>query len=375
MRLLVVSHPCVVAANQAVYLELRRAGWEVTIVVPRRWEHDYRSGRFGPDVLPGMEGTLLPLPVALVGRIQRHFYLARADVVLRDVRPDVVFIEEEPFSAAGLQWGRASTARGIPWGIHSDENLNRELPAPVVAARTYLLRRAAFVAARSPATRDLVARWGATGDVVVLPHAVPEWPVPATVREHFTVGYAGRLVPEKGVADLVAAVRRMRSPARLVLFGDGPERDSLARGGPGANAGANAGVNAGANGPEVRVVSDMPHERMNEAFAQMDVLVLPSRSTPTWTEQFGRVLVEALWCGVPVVGSDSGAIPWVVDSTGGGRIFPEGDVDALAGVLDELAGDPVLRATLARKGRASVEERFGVRAVSSRLADALSAAR
>ena len=373
MRLLVVSHPCVVAANQAVYLELRRGGVGGHHRRPRRWEHDYRSGRFGPDVLPGMEGTLPPRRWRWWAG-STHFYLARADVVLAYVRPDVVFIEEEPFSAAGLQWGRASTARGIPWGIHSDENLNRELPAPVVAARTYLLRRAAFVAARSPATRDLVARWGATGDVVVLPHAVPEWPVPATVHEHFTVGYAGRLVPEKGVADLVAAVRRMWSPARLVLFGDGPERDSLARGGPGANAGANAGVNAGANGPEVRVVSDMPHERMNEAFAQMDVLVLPSRSTPRRGPESpgpggGAVVRRA------GRGSDWGAIPWVVDSDGRRSIFPEGDVDALAGVLDELAGDPVLRATLARKGRASVEERFGVRAVSSRLADALSAAR
>ena len=64
---------------------------------------------------------------------------------------------------------------------------------------------------------------------------------------------------------------------------------------------------------------------MAAGYAQLDVLVLPSHTTPTWKEQFGRVIVEALWCGVPVVGSDSGEIPWLIELTGGGLVFPEGD--------------------------------------------------
>jgi glycosyltransferase involved in cell wall biosynthesis len=59
---------------------------------------------------------------------------------------------------------------------------------------------------------------------------------------------------------------------------------------------------------------------MRDAYAEMDVLVLPSRTTSRWAEQFGRVLIEALWCGVLVVGS--GEIPWIVETTGGGRVFP-----------------------------------------------------
>jgi glycosyltransferase involved in cell wall biosynthesis len=99
----------------------------------------------------------------------------------------------------------------------------------------------------------------------------------------------------------------------------------------------------------------------------MDVLVLPSRTTPTWAEQFGRVLVEALWCGVPVVGSDSGEIPWVIETTGGGLVFPEGDVATLAETLAQLRREPELREQLARTGRASVEALFGVQAVGQRL--------
>jgi glycosyltransferase involved in cell wall biosynthesis len=112
---------------------------------------------------------------------------------------------------------------------------------------------------------------------------------------------------------------------------------------------------------------------MPEAYAEMDVLVLPSRTTRTWAEQFGRVLVEALWCGVPVVGSESGEIPWVVTATGGGRLFPEGDVRQLANVLGELRGDPVQRRALAERGRARVREMFSVDASAEALHRTLTA--
>jgi glycosyltransferase involved in cell wall biosynthesis len=103
---------------------------------------------------------------------------------------------------------------------------------------------------------------------------------------------------------------------------------------------------------------------MPRAYSQMDVLVLPSRTTPTWAEQFGRVLVEALWCGVPVIGSQSGEIPWVVTATGGGALYPESDVDALTDLLRQFAADPDKRGQIARAGRAAVEKLFSVDAVS-----------
>ena len=67
---------------------------------------------------------------------------------------------------------------------------------------------------------------------------------------------------------------------------------------------------------------------MPALYREMDVLVLPSRTTPTWAEQFGKVLCEALLCGTPVIGSSSGEIPWVVTTTGGGLVYPEGDTPA-----------------------------------------------
>jgi glycosyltransferase involved in cell wall biosynthesis len=85
-------------------------------------------------------------------------------------------------------------------------------------------------------------------------------------------------------------------------------------------------------------------------------LVLPSRTRPNWVEQFGRVLIEAMASGVPVVGSDSGEIPNVIGDAG--LVFPEGDIGRLRAHLQSLIDDPGLWAALARRGRERVQARY-----------------
>src|SRR6202030_1687141 len=145
-------------------------------------------------------------------------------------------------------------------------------------------------------------------------------------------------------------VRLLDAPVELLLIGDGELRGQL-EGQP-------------IPGTAVRVLSGLSHDRMPSGYAQLDVLVLPSHTTPTWKEQFGRVIVEALWCGVPVIGSDSGEIPWLIEMTGGGLIFPEGDREELAERLTRLREHGELRAMLAGAGRAAVERLFSVPAAT-----------
>ena len=97
---------------------------------------------------------------------------------------------------------------------------------------------------------------------------------------------------------------------------------------------------------------------------RLDALALPSRTTPTWKEQFGRILIEAMSCGVPVVGSSSGEIPQVGGD--GGLIYPEGDVGALAAARRRLGDDAALRAELGRRGRARVLECYTQAALARR---------
>jgi glycosyltransferase involved in cell wall biosynthesis len=353
-RLLVVSHPAVVNVNQEVYRELSRRDWDVTIVVPSRWRHEYSKATVAPQALEGMEASLRPTPIIFPGRVQRHLYLTRCRALSASVRPHVAFIEAEPYSLSASQWAHAFRGLRVPFGVQCYENIDRTLPAPVRWLRSRVLRDAAFVAARSDSAARLVQSWGATGSVELVPPAVPNWKsVPPAAERPFTVGYAGRLIERKGLADLLAAVRTLEAPVELLLIGNGELRDRL-DGQP-------------IPGSRLRVLDGLSHDQMASGYAQLDVLVVPSHTTPTWKEQFGRVIVEALWCGVPVVGSDSGEIPWLIELTGGGLVFPEGDREALASTLIRLREAPDLRRELAARGRTAVERLFSLPAATDRL--------
>jgi glycosyltransferase involved in cell wall biosynthesis len=308
-----------------------------------------------------MEGALRPTPVAFAGRQQRHLYLTLPGERIKRFRPAVAFLEAEPFSAAAIQWWPALRRHRVPFGVQFAENIDREMPAPLVELRRRVLRDAAFVAARSETATQLACHWGAAGEVGVAPHAVPGWdPVAAVGERPFTVGYAGRLVESKGLLDLLAAVRMLPAPVELVLIGNGELRPQL--------------EGEEIPGSRLRVVDDLSHDEMAAGYAQLDVVALPSHTTPSWKEQFGRVIVEALWCGVPVVGSDSGEIPWLIEKTGGGLVFPEGDAPALAARLTELRESPARRRELAQRGRRAVEQMFSVPAAATALEELLDAA-
>jgi glycosyltransferase involved in cell wall biosynthesis len=353
-RLLVVSHPAVVSVNQLVYRELKRRGWDVTIVVPSRWRHEYSQSAVSPRALPEMEAALRPTRVLAPGRPQRHVYLTSARAQCASTRPAVAFVEAEPYSLATSQWAFTFVRRAIPFGVQCYENIDRRLPGPVRWLRCRVLADAAFVAARSDSAARLARDWGAAGEVALAPPAVPAWDsLPARGEHPFTVGYAGRLIESKGLFDLLGAVRELQAPVQLLLIGNGELRPQL--------------DGQAIPGSRVRVLDGLSHEQMASGYAQLDVLVLPSHTTPTWKEQFGRVIIEALWCGVPVVGSDSGEIPWLIELTGGGLVFAEGDVAALTARLRQLRDEPRLRASLAAAGRAAVERLFTVPAATDAL--------
>ncbi len=154
-------------------------------------------------------------------------------------------------------------------------------------------------------------------------------------------------MPEKGVDVLLRACAAL-PPAldwTLHLLGDGPERGRL----------ADTARELSIDG-QVRFLGRVPSTQASQFYRTLDVLALPSLSRPNWVEQFGRVLTEAMACGVPVIGSRSGEIPWVIGDAG--RIFPEGDVGSLAAILAELASDPTQRSALAAAGRARVLSHF-----------------
>ena len=131
------------------------------------------------------------------------------------------------------------------------------------------------------------------------------------------IGYVGRFIEEKGIKDLVRAFLKLDLEAVLIFIGDGPLRNYLEE--------------ISKNHKNIIVLPAQKSEDLAYYYKLMDVLVLPSKTTKSWKEQYGRVLIEAMACGTKLIGSNSGAIPEVIDDCG--TIFKEGDTDDLKNSL------------------------------------------
>ena len=332
---------------------------DLTVIVPPSWhEIGGWETRVGSD--RGGNYRLLVTPLAFNGHHHVHFYprLAR---LLRDLSPDVFHIDEEPFNLATYHAMRIGRSIGARMAFFALATINRRLLPPFS-----LFQHACF----AWSTRALA---GARGAEAVLRargyrkpiDVIPQFGVDVHLfrpREQqlggtFTIGYVGRLVRAKGVHVLLRAVAKLKGEYRLTIVGDGDFRQDLE-------------LLAAAErvADRVEFVGAVAPTAVPEMLRTFHVLAVPSLSTPTWKEQFGRVLVEAMACSVPVVASDSGEIPEVVGEAG--VIVPEGDVAALSAALQRLIGDPVERERLAGCGRLRVMTRYTHEAVALRYHDA-----
>jgi glycosyltransferase involved in cell wall biosynthesis len=119
----------------------------------------------------------------------------------------------------------------------------------------------------------------------------------------------------------------------------------------------------------VEIHGSVDHDRIPELYGMSDVFVLHSLETPTWEEYFGVVYAEAMSSCLPVIGSESGVIPWVVRDGIDGILVSEGDVEDIADAIDRVLDDESLRHEMGRNGRKNVEDRFAMEAVADTFVD------
>ena len=114
----------------------------------------------------------------------------------------------------------------------------------------------------------------------------------------------------------------------------------------------------------VSIATDVTHDQVPHYLNAMDVLCAPSQTTAGWREQFGRMLIEAMACGVPVLASRSGEIPHVLGDAG--ILLPEADVEAWATALGRVLADPAERRDLADRGLRRARTEFAWSVVARR---------
>lgn len=365
MRVLMVSKACLVGTYQRKLEEIARfPDVELMVVVPSSWQEESRTVHLERAHTEGYE--LVVDPMAFNGSFHFHFYpqLGRR---LRAFRPDLVHIDEEPYNLATLHalWLAKRAGAHALW--FTWQNLKRDYPLPFQLIEAYTLNRTDYAIAGSEGAAQVWREKGYTGRMAVIPQfgVDPDLFAPSEVgrlgrlsarrdaARGFTIAYVGRLVPEKGVDVLLEALAELPGVWRLRVVGQGPEEERL-----------KAQVRLLGLSHRVSFEGWLPSVRMPAFYRELDALVLPSRSRPNWVEQFGRVLIEAMACAVPVIGSDCGEIPHVIGNAG--LVFPEGDPAALRATLTRLTRDVDLWSDLARRGRERVLKHFTQERIAAR---------
>jgi glycosyltransferase involved in cell wall biosynthesis len=349
LRVLIVSKACIVGIYQRKLEEmvLHAPDLSLTVIVPPFWQ-----GVGGKTMLERShtQGYRLEVqPVAFNGAFHTHFYPRLRETIARE-RPDLIHIDEEPYNFATYHANRLAQRYGSRSLWFSWQNLQRTYPPPFSWMEGYNLRHTDHGLVGSHTAAEVWRSKGYRGPLTVIPQfgVDPESFQPPGDREaHASVhfAYVGRLVSEKGVDLFLQALSRLKGPWRATLLGSGPAEPAL------RDQTAALGL-----ADRVTFVPWLLSAEMPAFYQKIDVLVLPSRSRPNWTEQFGRVLIEAMACEVAVVGAQSGEIPHVIGDAG--LTFPEDDVEALIKILDKLIDAPELRETLGQRGRSRVLQQF-----------------
>ncbi|GAA5159564.1 hypothetical protein GCM10011366_21770 [Ornithinimicrobium tianjinense] len=349
MRVLRLFHSGVMTAWRARERGLRGLGHDVTLLSAARWNEGGADVTLSVDPSDAQEPPGSVRPVRTLGRHPALFaYDPRPLWRALGQRWDVLDLHEEPFAVSTLQalLIRALRRNPAPYALYSAQNIDKRYPVPFRWMERWALRHARALIVCNREAGEICVRKGFPGVPDVVPLGVDvqrfapvdrEPPAPgAPVR----VGYVGRLAPHKGVTVLLEAVAAYPDLV-LTIVGAGPQEAELR-------------TKASGLGERVSFAGSATQEQLPALLGGLDVLAVPSLTTPGWVEQFGRVVVEAMAAGVPVVASDSGALPDVVG--GAGVLVPEGDAVALGAALLRVCREPGLWARLREAGLERAQE-------------------
>ena len=279
-------------------------------------------------------------PIPIVAALRRH-------------RPHLIDLNAEPYSVACAEvlTLRNWFAPRAAFVLQTCQNIFREYPRPFNWLERRALKQITAAYPCSETARELLDAKGFDKPTPVVPFGVNlEAFVPKSFNpkpdQPLTIGYVGRMLPGKGLNVLAQALDKIRDADwKLLMVGDGSERK------PFEQALMESGLIERAE-----FTGAISYDTVPQLFHQMDMLVIPTETTERIREQFGRVIVEAMATGVPVIGSTCGAIPEVID--GVGLVFPERDADALAAAIRRLLTEANLREEFARFGRRRAETHY-----------------
>lgn len=337
MKILFVSHSSILRQNQQK-LEILASvyGHKICLCTPPFWfENGIKFTPFTGGSIGYVTGN-----VYIFKKRMFQIYLNACDLV-RKFDPDIVHIEEEPFTMPAWQFVKAAKKYGKKSLFFSWENLDRSYNPIFTYFNNYCIKYSGAIIAGNEEAKNIFKSRGFSGPVEVIPqYGLNMEDFIIKKRKSgtglFILGYVGRITPEKGIETLVDSLRGLDN-VKLMMAGTGnPEYT------------AKIMKMASTTGADVEFSGFLGRDRISGFLSSIDALVLPSITTPQWKEQFGRVIIEAFASRIPVIGSSSGEIPNVIGDAG--LVFEEGSAERLGKCIKKITADRVLYDELADKG-------------------------
>lgn len=374
-HLLVFSPNDVESYARSKWFALRELAQDLDIIVitPKYWR-DPEFGHKKSMAVSTSRLRFLPMKIWANGYVGRHFYSdSHLLSLLRSFKPEIIYAEVEPWQAlycqlAVLQKLMARKAKLCCFSWWNTTDWGTPLHFPGSLTYKFGLSSTSLIVAGNHGAAELHAKHGFNGPIEVIPQTgvnlelnYPAPPDPELVERyklaaHFVIGFIGRLHWRKGVLTLLEAVSRLEeSNWKLLIVGDGPQKDEL------ISLANELGI-----GDKVQFTGAVPNDHVPNYLRLMNLLVLPS--TKEQWEQFGRVLVEAMACGVPVVGSASGEIPEVIGDDD--LVFPIGDSQDLKDKIIRFIKNPSFASKCRSKGLQRVKDKYSDKAIAGQLYNA-----
>jgi glycosyltransferase involved in cell wall biosynthesis len=380
MRILVASHTYIVDLNCEKLRTLAHLepGVEVTVIVPKRW----RPGGVQNTIIETKawsDGNFRVIPISNFSQNNQGLLTFGADLIglLKQLRPQIIQVEQGSKSFAYAQLITLNRLLGLKAKnvFFTWWNLPYQSKFPVSFLENYNLSQTDGLVAGNQDAADILREHGYKKAVTVMPQLgvdeqlfshcpQPELAAQLGIKpDEFVVGFVGRFVPEKGILTLVKALAGLKELSwKLLLLGRGILKETI------ITEASKAGIQN-----RLIIIESVAHNEVPRYINLMNVLVLPSETTyqfktltaAGWKEQFGHVLIEAMATQVPVIGSDSGEIPNVIGDAG--LVFPEGKVEALRHLLQQMIEQPALAKKLAGMGYERVMDKYTNKALARQL--------
>ena len=368
MKILYVEHAAYYPEENKKYLALSRLdNLDISVIKPSNWCDEARKEIVIDNLIDGY--SEIKKEVFLPGRRHRSFFKPGIANTIKELQPDLIhlFGEANTFFALQIALLRNKYMKSTRLLFDNFENIYYKRPPYKFGwiynrIEKYVFTSATAATFRYKESRDFLRKRGFTKKLFYLPWCTDEElfrPVDSTHIKNihnldgFTFGYFGRLESSKGIVSLLEAFQAMDDDSKLLIVGKGSLENQLRE-----------MIKAKLLENKVSLTGYIPQSDLPAYYSAIDCLVIPSQTTATWKEQFGRVIIEAMSCETPVIGSDSGAIPDVIGNAG--LIFREDSVSDLKTTLETIKMDHELYSRLKKNGRQRVLEHYSLPAFSTR---------